>query len=429
MSDSQIKDIPQFKKLLDEIKGFKSLSAVMSFVGPILRLFGADVSQIKKALSDVKNLERMVEELSAIPDKFNDLFSARGWIIYDFMNLEIAKAAIKRAEDGDIDGAEADLIEYYNAENVEWQLQRMAGVAAFLPRMQLAKKALVDYREERYHACVPVVLALLDGLVNELHEKRRGFFAEEVDLQAWDSIAAHNKGLNALVKIFQRGRYKTTTEPISIPYRNGILHGMDLGYGNRIVAAKSWGALFATSDWAIRAEQGLLQAQPEEPKVTWGDLARQLQNIEDDKTRLSAWKSRLLHFGQDMPHTGEFSAFPDGTPEQKLAEFLNYWIARNYGRMAQCLAVMFNKHEPVNQVAGRIRENYISRTLRQFRFESSEDEAPAITNIKVRLWCEEDGSSTEEEVVVRLLCEDADGDSTVRGKPGSHWAIVNWGLR
>ena len=429
VSDSQIKDIPQFKKLLDEMKGMKSLVAVMPFVGPILRLFGADVSQMKKSLVDIKNLESMVQELSAIPDKFNDLFAARGWIIYDFMNLEVAKDAIKRAEDGDIDGAEADLIDYYNAENIEWQLQRMAGVAAFRPRMELAEKALIDYREERYHACVPVVLALLDGFVNELQEKRRGFFAEEVDLQAWDSIAAHDKGLNALVKIFQKGRYKTTTDPISIPYRNGILHGMDLGYDNRMVAAKSWAALFATRDWAIRAERGLLQAQPEEPKPTWGDLARQLQNLEDDKTRLAAWKPRSVRFGENMPHTGKSSVFPDGTPEQKLAEFLNYWMTRNYGRMAQCLAVMFNKHESVNQAAGRIREIYASRTLKQFKFESSEDEAPAITNIKVRLWCGEDGSTTEDEVVARLLCEDTSGDSAVRGKPESHWAIVNYGLR
>ena len=51
------------------------------------------------------------------------------------------------------------------------------------PRWHLAQKALIDYREARYHACVPVVLALLDGIVNEAHEKGRGlklgFFARK----------------------------------------------------------------------------------------------------------------------------------------------------------------------------------------------------------------------------------------------------------
>ena len=37
-------------------------------------------------------LERMAEELATIPDRFNDIFAERGWIIYDMMNVEIAKS-------------------------------------------------------------------------------------------------------------------------------------------------------------------------------------------------------------------------------------------------------------------------------------------------------------------------------------------------
>ncbi len=51
---------------------------------------------------------------------------------------------------------------------------------------------------------------------------QRGFFATDVDLRAWDSISAHDKGLNAIARIFQKTRRKTTTEPISVPYRHGI---------------------------------------------------------------------------------------------------------------------------------------------------------------------------------------------------------------
>lgn len=105
----------------------------------------------------------------------------------------------------------------------------------------MTQKALADYEEERYYACVLVVLALLDGLVNELHEKRRGFFSSEIDLTAWDSMSAHDKGLNVLANIFQTGRYTTTTDSITIPYRNGIMHGMDLSFDNKMVAAKAWG--------------------------------------------------------------------------------------------------------------------------------------------------------------------------------------------
>jgi hypothetical protein len=163
MSEPLISDIPQIKKNLEQVEGVKSLKAAMPFLCPVLKLFGVDVGQMEEALGGTHELERMAEELASIPDSFNDLFTARGWIIYDFMNVEVAKAAIKKAESGDIDGAEADLVDYYSPETVEWNLRTLMGLDAFRLRMPLAEKALDDYREERYHACVPVVLALMDG--------------------------------------------------------------------------------------------------------------------------------------------------------------------------------------------------------------------------------------------------------------------------
>lgn len=426
MSDSLIRDIPRLKKLLEDAKNLKALKTMSPLTVPLLRLFGIDGSQIKEALADVDNLDRIAEELATIPDLFNDQFATRGWIIYDLMNLEVAKAAIIKAQAGDIDVAEVDLRDYYSPETVEWKLQTMMGVEAFRQRMPLAEKALTDYREGRYHACVPVVLALLDGMVNELHEKRRGFFAEDVDLKAWDSIAAHDKGLNALVKIFQTGRYKTTAETITIPYRNGILHGMDLGYDNRMVAAKSWAALFATRDWAIRVEQGLLKAPADKPKTTWRDLIQQIHENNEDKVRLADWKPRALVIGEDVPRTGDLSMFADGSPEQRLAEFLSYWKVRNYGRMAQQLPSMFGGS--IQKIAGQVREIYGSKRLEEFEFQEIKDEAPAITNIEVKLSYEEDGNPIERVVVARLLSEDAKGNPAVRGKSNSVWRIVNWGL-
>jgi hypothetical protein len=426
MNDPLIRDIPHIKKALEDAKNIKTLKRVTPFVLPLLKLFGTDVSQVKEALADVNDFENMAEELAAIPDRFNDLFAERGWIIYDFMNLEVAKAAIIKGESGDIDGAEVDLVNYYNADTVGWKLRMMMGVKAFRPRMPLAEKALIDYQEERYHACVPVVLALLDGLVNELHEKRRGFFAGEVDLQAWDSIAAHDKGLNVLVKIFQTWRYKTTSEQIAIPYRNGILHGMDLGYDNRMVAAKTWAALFATRDWAARAEQGLINAPPDEPKKTWGELTRQILETQKDKSLLEAWKPRIIDVGVDVPRTGEPDAFVDGTPERKLAEFFNYWKTRNYGQMAQCVSAILGIAP--RKLAGQVRSIYGSKSLEHFEFQEINDEAAAITMIDAKICYEDEGRPVERVVVVRLLNEDSEGNPSVRGKIETRWRVVNWGL-
>ena len=131
MEEPLIRDIPTIKRNLELVKGMKSLKAIMPLLKPVLRLFGLNVEGVSDALSQIPELERMAEELAAVPDRFNDFFAERGWIIYDMMNVEIAKAAIAKAEGGDIDGAEADLVDYYNAETVEWNLQTMYGVRAF----------------------------------------------------------------------------------------------------------------------------------------------------------------------------------------------------------------------------------------------------------------------------------------------------------
>ena len=430
MEEPLIRDIPTIKKNLELVRGMKTLKAIMPLLKPALRLLGLNVEGVSDALSQVPELERMAEELAAVPDHFNDLFAERGWIIYDMMNVEIAKAAIAKAEGGDIDGAEADLVDYYNAETVEWKLQTMYSVKAFHPRMPLAQKALTDYCEGRYHACVPVVLALLDGMVSELHEKRRGFFAEEVDLQAWDSIAAHSKGLNVLVSIFQKGRKTTRIEPIFLPYRHGIIHGMDLGYDNKVVAAKTWAALFATRDWSLKAEGGMLEAPPEEPRKSWAEILREhgqsIRENAEDRSRLEVWKRREIRVGEDVPTAGGPDAFTANTPEHKLVQYLNYWRSRNYGGMAQCLPAF--QRNPISKAAGRVRSVYGSRSLERFELQEIDDQAAAVTEIKVRVWYHEGGQVLQQEHIFRLISEDTQGNPVVREKPNSSWAIYTWGI-
>lgn len=426
MSDPSIRDIPAIKKMLSDAKSMQAFKAISPLIVPLLRLVGTDVKEMQEALGAVNSLRLTAEELAAIPDRFNDLFGKRGWIMYDLMNLDVAKAAIAKAESGDLEGAETDLVNYYSADNVEWLLRTMMGVKAFRARMPLAEKAFDDYKEQRYHACVPLVLILLDGLVNAIHQKRRGFFAEDVDLRAWNSIAAHGKGLNALVKLFQTGRYTTTTEPLTIPYRNGILHGMDLGYDNRVVAAKCWAALFATRDWAMRAEQGLIDAPPEKPEKSWREVLHQIKENQEDKKRLEAWRPRSLVVGADLPATGLPTEFKEQSPERTVVEFLTYWKARNYGRMAEYRLSMLKA--PIKKMAGEVRDIYDSTRLDEFEIEQSEDESPAVTNVDVRLRYFENETWVDRVVSIRVLAEDEGGNPTARGKPGARWRITNWGL-
>jgi hypothetical protein len=402
----------------------------MPVLRPILRLFRVDTNAIDETLSEVDALAQEIEVLASLPDRFNDLLSARGWIVYDLMNADLLREAVLLAETGDLDAAEARLVEYYDQETVAWKLRAMYGLEAFRPRMPLAEKALADYSQGRYHACVPVVLALMDGLVSDLHEKQRGrargFFAEEADLEAWDSVAGHSKGLMALSSLLRTPRQKLTTEPQGIPYRHGILHGKDLGYDNQMVAAKAWAALFAVRDWAFKAEAGKLDVQPPEPRPKWRDIVRQMRQNEEVKARLARWKPRSIQIGKDVPSAGSPEAFESGSPERALAEFLSYWQSRNYGYMATYVSTL--KGLKTKTAPKRIRDAYDSKRLRSFALTSISDEAPAVSQIAVKLALEEAGAEAERGVTFRLINEDERGGAAVRGQTDTRWTIFNWDI-
>lgn len=288
--------------------------------------------------------------------------------------------------------------------------------------MRLAELALEDYRERRFHASIPVVLALMDGLVSELHERRRGFFAAERDLTAWDSIAAHERGLNALADVFQKGRRSLNTNEITLPYRHGILHGWEMAYDTPLVAAKTWAALFSLRDWAIKAERGGQEAAPPEATPTWGELFRQIADNEAVKKRIAVWTPRKLSPGVDFPPHADPDAYPVASPERALVEFLQLWKARNYGHMSKHLRVPFVTDGEITP--GRVREIYDSWILQDFTIRSVTDEAPSLSEVEVDLRLE--GLDELRTHTFRLLYWKPHGGAAVRGDSGGQWGIVNW---
>ena len=423
MTTSQISDIPSVQKTLRGIRNLKFLLRVVRFLRPLLTLLRVNLSGIDREFADMESIERSAIELAYLSDRFNDLLASRGWIVYESMNVDVAKAAVARAESGDTEGAEAVLVGYYDPDTVRRNLLHMWAVKAFQPRMRLAQMALVDYAEERYHACIPVVLALLDGMINHINNGR-GFFCESVKLEAWDSIAGHSKGLNALARIFQAGRYQTRTDEITVPYRHGIVHGLDLAYDNKVVAAKTWAALFAAREWAIKAEQGQLGPKPDDPQRSWGEILGQIRDSADQKARLGAWKPRAIVPGADIPATGDAGAYGEGTPEQKLAEFMSYWRCRNYGSMAKCLSSLVG--HPPSRLPARVREQYHSKQMIGFELVAVTDEAPALTEIRARISYDEGGKQTQRTNRFRMINESQGGAPRVRATPGSRWTLLNW---
>lgn len=426
LETSQIRDIPKFKEMRQTMQFFKVARAIFPFANPLLRLLGIDTKEMKEALAKLPALQKEFEELSELPDRFNDVFSSRGWIMFEFLNIDAANEALKIAET-DISKAEEFLVEYYSYEEVGRYLQMMQGIQAFRPRMQLAELALIDYKEERYHASIPIVLMLMDGLVNDLNPQNLGMSAENSNLTAWDSITAHEKGLSKLKEVLFRSRKTTRTEEIHVPYRHGILHGMDLGYANKTVAAKSWAALFAVRDWAAKVEGKQLKAPLPKPETTLDEIAQTLQEHAEWKDsfdkHLENWKPRIINFGKDFPQTGNTENYGVDTPERKIVEFLHLWKKKNYGHMARCVWSLFQRKD----LAKRVRKTYGDYELKSFELVEVIDEAPSISEVIVQLKYELKDKIVANQVKFRLTINEAeDGRIRMRGMSGATWGIVNW---
>lgn len=413
---SPLRDIASIRELSSSSASMKAIKEIMPILEPIFEGSGVDFNKLQASLEPVDYLAKQTEELISLPDRFNNFFADHGWIMYGMMSVEVAKLAVEKAESGDFKGAEEILLAYYNIETVSFQLRRLRSIKAFQSRMDLALKALKDYEEERYHACIPVVLALTDGLVNELHGDHKGISAETTELEAWDSIAAHSKGLGKIVRILRKGRRKTTTDKISLPYRNGILHGTDLGYDNKVVAAKTWATLFSVGEWALKVERGEQEAPEEKPQKALSEILTSIQESEKFKQEIRNWKPReTISFNPDL--------FCKNSPEYVLNEFLSYWMQKNYGKM---VGILPRKIFEPKKAPARIREHYSDKVLKTFEYISIVDVALSNTTIEVKLQLEELGEVKERVHKFIMINEDEQGHPVSVSKENSKWITYTW---
>ncbi|MBI4763910.1 MAG: hypothetical protein HY787_04815 [Deltaproteobacteria bacterium] len=250
--------------------------------------------------------------------------------------------------------------------------------------------------------------------------------SEEADMEAWDSIAGHSKGLNELKRIFNTGRYTTVTDKITIPYRNGIMHGMDLGYDNKIVAAKSWAALFAAREWALKAEQGLLEEQPEEPKKSWKELFHVIDELNKVKKHQSEWIPRECDLEEENIIVDR-NIFNNRTPEHTLAEFLLLWKRNNYGKMGSHLSRYMNGHE-VKAFPAQIRSLYNKLQFTSFTVKRIAETAPSITLVSGTLNYVDYGSSISKSITIRIIAETSEGEMALRITEETIWRIMDMNI-
>lgn len=430
MSKKRIEDNPSYQKIKKELEGAEAIRNIAKF----LSFFGLKNAELEKAFSALPDFRMQIDLLSKSLDKFNDHFAQRGWIAHESMNSDLMLIAIEFAEKGQIELAETELINYYSSDKIQFLLYQLRFVDAFSIRYEFFKLAYEDTIAERYHAVVPVLLMMIDGAVNDI-DKGKGFFADNTDLTAWDSIAAHSTGLTELKVIFSDNRTRTTDDIIDLPYRHGILHGRDLGYANKTVCAKCWAAVFAIKDWAVALKQGKKNPPPPESELTLKENIYQLKESLDrfaeskkqseiTSIKVAEWKPRILNIGIDIPENGTSSEYIDFTPEQEAIRFFEYWKKNNFGSISKQIHNFSKTPSSEKKEAGKVRKILGDKKLKNYKITNVNDCSPAISEITFEISLEYENSTYEKQITLRFIYEGLNGDILVIGDQGGQWKFI-----
>ncbi|MEH7210029.1 hypothetical protein V7094_28090 [Priestia megaterium] len=428
---ADIKDNYSFQELEYLFKGADDLQSFLR-QGKIL---GFNNKQATKLFSKMKKMKKEFNTLRNIPDTFNKHFSERGWFAYESLNTPVMEKSIELAEQGKMDEGEQVLIDYFtNRDEIGIFVSQLSHMEEFKARHTLLWNAVEDHFEERYHASVPVMLMMMDGFVNDIEQK--GFFAEGVDLNVWDSIAAHSSGLQKMTSIFGESRKKTRVEKITLPYRNGILHGRDLGYANVYVSSKTLSTLLALGDWARALRDGKNEDRKEFIPPTAEENAQSIVNSVEQfretkkvKEYLNQWKPRNIEVGTDIPEKGEINEYKEDTPEQAVVSFLHFLLRGNYGGIAKLASYTWKKNKSMGLMAGEAREIFARKKLIDYKLLSVKDTGAAAANIQVWMQFErEDGTHFEHEADLRLNYENEEGRPSSCGFEKGEWKLLQYGL-
>ncbi len=258
-----------------------------------------DIPKIKKQLNEInkvsnkqlslehKKLKEKYLEVLMLPDKFNNYFSNDCWIAFDSFDDKVMKEAIEiYKEHKSIEMIDKFFSSIYNESFINTFIAQITCfknchfdnlpnigtlfIKYFLDRIKIIEIAKEDYLNERYYSCIPLLLSVIDGITNDI-DHEFGFFTKHSDMTVEDSIVGHQSGLQTIQRIVNQARKTTTLDPITIPYRNGILHGRDINYGNKIVAAKCWNILFVLREWAKENNKKNFTVKNREP-ITKEDI-------------------------------------------------------------------------------------------------------------------------------------------------------------
>lgn len=382
----------------------------------------------RKQLRDLeKQLDNMITQTAA----FNERFSPYGWCAYDSMSFALMESANDTFEKSGIEAAEQVLINYYTndvSKIVHW-IKNSSD--AFFVRNNLIERFFEDHFAGRYYASVPLALIIVDGAVNDF-TKSKGFFAEGTAVDAWNCLVGCSDGLSKLKGIFNQNRTKTNTEKITLPYRNGILHGRDLNYANEYVSCKCVALMFAIADWMKMKNSEQTRKEKYEKSLNPPPIRESLSRLAENKKireEISSWRKRSVTVGEDIPASGKAEDYAEYPYIVKIVEMLDAWKSRNYGKLSIYLQRMFPSSLSAGKRAGECRKIFENKILNCFGIMEVEERACTLSKVVVRVSFTTDKDHKEATLIFGCVYESNSDRVGLPWRNNGNWMLMPWDVR
>lgn len=393
-------------------------NAARLFVGLGMGSPRGSLGKAAEALADV--VEKA--DVLTLPDRFNAAFSGTGWIACGSMPVATMERAIVLKNGKRTSEAETLLADVFDELTLRLLIMRSHRFHRAEERKDQLEEAKALFLEGRYLAATPLILMAADGLAYDVG----GFsvFSDHADLSAFDSIVGHPTGLPTLIQLVRSPRSKTSGKAISIPYRHGILHGRDSGYGNKIVCAKAWHLLQAFVDWASEKEDEATRIQDRQAKdaMTFKDVIEsavaKAAKRDAEKRAIDEWVARDLQHLPSEPHE-------IGSPEEALYDYLCGWRDENFMRMGK-RSINFVGYSP-GKLAYEARKDARGLKLQDFEVNRFYDTAPAGARAEVKLTFLTQVGLTSVDVETGIILDLNQDQIHLRGAQAS-WQVLGHAL-
>ena len=401
-----------FDKLKKDIKALR----LISFVLP------------KDKRVEIKNLEKQIEEMEGTITLFNSYFTDLGWCAYDSMNMPLMKRAVSEYESYGADAGERVLLNYYKEdvkEIIHWLKNK---AEPFEQRYDLVQSAFDDHFAGRYYASVPLFLIIIDGAVND-YTKSKGFFAEGTDVTAWDCLVGCGDGLTKMKSIFNKGRNKTNHKEIRFPYRNGILHGRDLNYGNEYVSCKCVALMFALADWMCMKDSEEKRKEKFEKESNPPPISESLKKLKENalaREEISCWQRRTVIVGTDIPAVPTIEDCVEYQYVIPLIQAFDAWKSRNYGVLSLHFEKLFSYEESEKKRAGECRQMFSSKIFCSFEIKEIEERGCSMTRILVQVDWETNGKHFSELLEFGSIYQDENERAALPWRGNGKWSLIPW---